>query len=220
LHQANDLPPNLGDDAAISIETAIQSAPDISAIAVIKSFTPESFVAASLRFAAALPSELRDQWFQAYTRTIFLAGNPQNLTHRYRFRHIADDGSSAWMDPASAKENMGLRRMLMLFQTEAPLRLPHEVCISMRGADGTDKNSNAVKRVYVATAGMTLSEYLVQLNHALAEAVLLGTIEPGDQVHIQHMPRLNGCTEHLTDIRVHKDRFEESRLQAFTGMRI
>jgi hypothetical protein len=203
------------------LDAAAKAAPDIAAIAVIRDFDPVAFARSSLAFAFLLPEDWRSLWFSAYTRTIFLAGNPANLKGRFPFQYIADDGSSAWLGPASAQLSMSLRRLLVLFRGDPAPRLTNKFTLTVPLVAGRESAGPRPERsIYIGTAGLSASDYLVHLNHTLAESVLTGLIVPGDTVTIRHLPRLHGCQQELTWLRVHRDNKDANRLRAYAGVSI
>jgi len=203
------------------LDAAARAAPDIAAIAVIRDFDPVAFARSSLAFAFLLPEDWRSLWFSAYTRTIFLAGNPANLEGRFPFQYIADDASSAWLGPASPQLAMSLRRLLVLFRGDRAPRLANKFTFTAPLVAGREPaGPRPERRVYVGTAGLSASDYLVHLNHTLAESVLTGLIVPGDTVTIRHLPRLHGCPEELAWLRVHRDSKDATRLRAYAGISI
>lgn len=217
---AHPASPSNATDLSI-LDAAAKAAPDIAAIAVIRDFDPAAFARSSLAFAFVLPEEWRNKWFSAYTRTIFLAGNPANIGARFPFQHVADDASHAWLGPAPSQVAMTLRRLLVLFRSEGVLRLTGEFTITAPRVTESEPTVAPPRRhIYIATAGLSASDYLVHLNHTLAELVLLGLIVPGSVVTIRHVPRLHGCREELTWLRVQRDSSDATRLRAYAGVSI
>jgi len=191
---------------------------DIAAFAVLRDFNPKAFAQSSLAFAASLPERWRDRWFGAYTRTIFLAGNPANLLSRFPFHHVTEDRSCAWLGPAPANVAMTLRRLLVPFRSESSVP-SGEFSIGL--PDGGTCSATETPRhmqIHVGTAGMTAVDYLVHLNHTLAESMLLGLIARGSAIKIRHVPRLHGCPEEFLWLRVLNDRTDGSRLRAYAGV--
>ena len=203
-----DLPevPRLDELAA-----AEQKAPDMAAIAVLRRFDPASFARSAVEFALGVRGSARVCWFRSFTRTLFLTGNPVNLAPRFPFDHIAPDGSVAWLGPTSRKSSTGLRRLLKSFDGDVEVDLPATVAFDVPGA-----GCGAVLRCHVATAGVSVSDYLVHVNHVLAEAVLTGTVRPGDRVVLTHAPRVAGGAYSV--LRVHRDGADPTRLRAYAGL--
>lgn len=198
------------------LAAAEAQAPDLSAIAVLRRFDPAVFARSSLEFALGLDAARADGWFRAFTRTVFLIGNPANLAERFRFNQVADDGSIAWFGPASSAECTGLRRLLKLFAGTAEPTPPAALTVVVPGAVG-DGGRNF--ELFMATAGLTMTDYLVHLNHTLAEAALTRTIRPGDRLRLRHVPRLAEPAAPYSVLRVHRDNHDPSRLRAYTCLR-
>lgn len=208
-------PPRLPDLARLAAAEA--QAPDVCAIAVLCRFDPAAFARSSLEFALGLDTAQADGWFRAFTRTVFLIGNPANLAERFRFNQLAEDGSIAWFGPGSSAECTGLRRLLKLFVGTAEPTPPAESTVVVPGAPG---ESGRAFELLVATAGLTMTDYLVHLNHTLAEAVLTGEIRPGDRLLLRHVPRLAGPAAPYSVLRVHRDKHDSSRLRAYACLRL
>lgn len=84
-------------------------------LSVIRRFDLHSWIRDTYAFAAGLTPVCVAEWRRSFTRTIFLAGNPENLTHRFTFEYVSDDRSSAWTAPAGMRVTTPLRRLLKLF---------------------------------------------------------------------------------------------------------
>lgn len=117
-----------------------------------------------------------ENWLRAFTRTLFLTGNPENLAHRFRFNQVSADNSIAWFGPGSSAEGTGLRRLLKTFTDTAELQPPTNQTIDIPGAGGR------TFELLMATSGLSTTDYLVHLNHTLAKAALTGTLRPGDRL--------------------------------------
>jgi hypothetical protein len=202
---------------------AVESAPAVAAVAVVRRFEPAAFARSAMDFALGLDAERRQVWFRAFTRTLFLSGNPANLAQRFPVDRIAADGSVGWLAPAPVEELLGVRRLLKLFDVTAELDLPPEVTVEVPGSCGPGATRGEHLRVYMATAGLRMPDYLVHLNHTLAEAALTGLVFPGDRVTLVHVPRITAETGPYDRLRVHWDtRFGVGggqRLRAYSGLK-
>jgi hypothetical protein len=208
--------PDLDELAAAQDET-----PDLAAIAVLDHFDVTTFVRSALEFAFGVPPADRDAWFRAFTRTLFLAGNPSNLTARFSFEHISADGSVAWFGPASTEQSNGLRRLLKLFDGDVELDPAAELTLEvpcMTGTTGATATEGQTYQLHLATAGVTLAQYLVHLNHVLAEAVLTSVVTPGDRLVIHHVPRIDSAGAPYSVLRVHWDNHDPTRLRAYASL--
>ncbi|GAA4413510.1 hypothetical protein GCM10023148_08050 [Actinokineospora soli] len=165
---------------------AVAEAPDTVAVVVLCKFDAAVFARSSLAFAAGLDPDAAARWFSAYTRTVFLVGNPANLT-RFPFAHVSDDGTTGWLGPDPAARFLGLRRLLKLFTPAATPEPPAEIPLRVPGRGGGRRLV-----LEVATAGVSTGDYLVHLNHILAESVLTEELRPGDRLLLRHVPTVVG----------------------------
>ena len=179
---------------------------------VIRRLDFASFIGGACAFAASLGGDEIRAWRHSLTKTIFLAGNPENLVNRFTFGQVTEDGLAAWTRPSTADELTGLRRLLKTF--DGPRELPAErpVSVTLPGAPGR------VRDLYLATAGVTIAETLVHLNHLLAEAVLDGLLGSGDRLVLRQVPRLGGVREPFDALRIGLDPAAPYRLRAFAGL--
>lgn len=196
-----------------------RAAPDMTAVAVLRQFDPAVFARSSAEFALGVRESARACWFRAFTRTIFLAGCPANLAARFPFEHVAPDGSVAWFGPAPRDSSAGLCRLLKLFDGDVEVDPPATVGFTVPGPPiSTNSQCGTTLYCHVATAGMSLSDYLVHVNHILAEAALTGVILPGHRVILTHAPRLTGAAAPYSVLRVHRDNADPARLRAYAGL--
>ncbi len=189
------------------------------ALAVIRDFAPVAFALSSLRFAQCVPEEWRNRWFGAFTRTAFLAGNPENLRERIPFHYVSEDRSFAWLGPASPQVSLTLRRLLVTFPGTAPPVLDSHYTFQVPVHDSEACSRRCDSRTIVlSTDGLTQSDYLVNLNHALTESLHLGLIEGGAHVTIRHVPFLDRSLTPFAWVRVHRDKLSPSRLRAYCAV--
>lgn len=182
-----------GEDAAVGV------------IVVLRNFDPASFAEASMRFASGVREP--ERWLTSFTRTVFLAGNPAALADRFDFAHVAPDGSSAWLGPVPENAAVPLRRLLRLFDGRVQVAPPPVIEVPGRGTP---------HRLQVSTSGVTVANYLVHVNHLVAESVLIGAIAPGDALRISHVPRLERLPYRA--LRVHRDVHDPSTLRAYASL--
>ncbi|MEU7760967.1 MULTISPECIES: DUF6182 family protein [Micromonospora] len=162
----------------------------LRAVAVLRDLDLTALLHGTLAFAVAVPDELAGPWYGAFTRTLFLAGNPASLVHRVRFLHRTEDAMMAWTAPVHPERDPArqLSRMLKLFH--GPVVWPGErrrITLQVPGA-GRDGRSALLR---VATARVSAAEYLIHLNHVLCESVLSGLLRPGDRLAIDHPAELD-----------------------------
>ena len=144
----------------------------VAAVSVIARFDLASWVLGTCAFAMRLRAEQAPAWRRAFTKTIFLAGNPANLVDRFAFVHVDQDRSVAWTAPVPSSDSYTLRRLLKLFEGAAALPVLDDFVVRLPGA----RTGSARRVLYVTTAGMTIADSVVHLNHLLVEAVLDGLV--------------------------------------------
>lgn len=191
---------------------------EVQAVAVLRSFDTATWTRETCAFALGLSPDQLTAWRRSFTRTVFLAGNPENLMGRFTFDHVAADGSAAWCGPAPAAASTGLRRLLKLFDVPATLSAGTPATVVRIPGTAAPGRAATHRDLYVATAGLRLPRALVHLNHLLAEAVTDGLIAPGDLLRLRHVPRLIGLSTPLAAVRVDADPHAPDRLTAFAGL--
>lgn len=195
-------------------------------VAVIGRFSLGDWARETCRFALGVPADRAEPWRRAFTRTVFLAGQPENLRERFAFDHTAPDGSAAWAGPATDESTAALRRLLKTFNgtrrldSWAPVTVEVPAVATAGGgtAPAAEVHRPGKRDLYLATAGITVSDVLVQLNHLLVEAVLDGLIGPGDLLTLRPVPRLTGLTGPFAALRVDADTHHPHKLQAYAGL--
>jgi len=205
--------------ALIRIYREITSTPETAAmvVCVVRRFDPVSLIRASCAFVAGLTPTQVSQWRRAFTRTIFLAGNPRNLVDRFAFAHLGEDGATAWTRPSTMDELATLRRLLKLY--DGPRHLPRRPVARVAVPGQSTVDRAPVRRdLYLSTDGVSAADCLVHLNHLLAEAVFDGLIAAGDELTLRQVPRLIGITEPFEALRVGIDRSGPHRLRAYAGL--
>ncbi|MCN9242904.1 DUF6182 family protein [Streptomyces sp. RY43-2] len=190
----------------------------VQAVCVLRDFDLPTWVRATCAFAARVDASAAVGWRRDFTRTVFLAGNPDNLRDRFVFGHVADDGSAAWQGPAPAEESTTLRRLLKLFDgsAELPTRLSTVVRVL---ADRDPRGRAPVRReLHVATAGVTIADCLVHLNHLLVEAVLDEVVGPGDELVVRQAPWLPASAGLFAARRIDGTPDHPDRLRAYAAL--
>lgn len=193
---------------------------EVLATVVLCRFDLASFTRAACAFACGVDPDRVAAWRRSFTRTVFLAGSPENLGERFAFAHVAEDRSAAWMQPGRAGETTGLRRLLKLFDcaSEPTVGYPAVVEIPAPAAASVSATRAPVDReLHLAVAGVSLSDTLVHLHHLLAEAIFDGLIVPGDRLTLRQLPRLADATP-FAALRADVDRAQPDRLRAYAGL--
>ncbi len=194
-------------------------ATQVIAVAVVRGFDLVPWIRGTCAYAAGLLPEEVAAWRRSFTRTIFLAGNPDNLLDRFAFAHVSEDRSAAWIPPAEETALVPLRRLLKLF--DAPGPLPPHPLLTVEIPERADRPrvGRPVRHgLYLATAGVTVAGAMVHLNHLLAEAVLDGLLAPGDALTVRQVPRLTGVSEPFEALRIAGEEGRPDRLRAFAGL--
>ncbi|WP_158841634.1 DUF6182 family protein [Saccharothrix deserti] len=185
---------------------------EVLAAVVMRRFDPVSWVRGTCEFALGLTPEQAATWRRSFTRTVFLAGNPENLRERFSFDHVAEDGSAAWTSPAPAAASAPLRRLLKLFDgTQAVPTHPAPVV----EVPGRPTRAPVRRDLYLATAGVTVAESLVSLNHLLVESVMDGLLAPGDRLVLRPVPRPAGIATPFAALRIGAERANPDQLRCF-----
>ncbi|MFF5860229.1 DUF6182 family protein [Streptomyces sp. NPDC012751] len=168
-------------------------------------------------FALGVPSGRASAWRACFTRTVFLAGNPDHLRDRFAFAHIAGDGSAAWTAPGPAAGTATLRRLLKLFDAPAEVTPGPARHVTVPGEPPPGRVPVA-RGLHLATAGRTVADALVDLNHVVTEAVLDGLVAPGDRLTLHRVPRLTALPGHVTRVRAVPDPRLPGRLTATAAL--
>ena len=171
-------------------------------------------------FAASLETQTAAEWRAAFSRTVFLAGNPLALGARFPFAQVADDRSAAWFGPGSTACCMPLRRLTKPFTTAATAAslLPARPVTVLLPGDPAADGGGAHFDLHLATAGLSVVQALIHLHHLLAEAALDGVLAAGDSLTLRQVPRLAGLERRPAALRVDLDPADPTRLQAFAAL--
>ncbi|MYW44061.1 DUF6182 family protein [Streptomyces sp. SID161] len=209
----------LGAKAALAGAESADNAGGALVVTVVGRFRLPDWVRETCRFALSLPAERAEPWRRSFTRTVYLAGRPDNLAHRFTFDHVADDGSVAWTGPAADGRTTALRRLLKTFSGDRTLSAWAPVTVTVPGPSepGPATRPPVHRDLYVATAQVTVSRLLVHVNHLLSESVLDGLIAPGDRLTLRSVPRLAGLTVPFAALRVDADPHRHE-LRAYAGL--
>ena len=189
-----------------------------AAVCVVGAFRLADWVREVCAFALSLTPEEARAWRAGFTRTLFLAGRPDNLRERFDFGHVAADASVAWTRPAPAAGTRTLRRLLKTFAADGPVRVGPLVRVELPAAPGPQPRPPVHRDLYVAAAGLTVTATLVQVHHLLAEAVLDGILAPGDELTIRQLPLLTGLPFPLAAVRVDTAAPDAPGLRAYAAL--
>jgi hypothetical protein len=198
--------------AGMRHEVAAPAETETAVVCVLRRLDLATFIAGTCAFAATLPADRVVDWRHAFTRTVFLAGNPDNLRDRFPFHHADPGGEIAWTAPAPLREHAPLRRLLRLFDGGGAL--PPAVTVRVPGPGAGDGEHD----LYLASTGVTVGESLVHLGHLLAEAVFDGLVAGGDRLAVRPVPCLLGLTGPYEALRVAEDPHDPDRLRAYAAL--
>jgi hypothetical protein len=190
----------------------------VAAIAVVRDVRLPSWVRETCAFALALTPERSDAWRRSLTRTLYLAGRPDNLRERFAFTHVAADGTAAWAGPDPDRTTTGLRRLLRTFRGHRLLTAWHPETVELPCPQGDMEREPVHRDLYLATAHLTLADALVHLGHLLAESVIDGTLGPGDRLTLRSVPHLTTLATPYAALRVDTDRLRPDRLRAYAAL--
>jgi|GEM_PF-3135736 len=157
-----------------------EGATTLSAFVVVRRVEPGPYIEGAIEFAGGLEASEAAAWLGAFTRTVFLAGDPLRIAARHPARQLAADGSAGWYGPAEGDSFRALRLLLKAFEAPTLPALPERVPLGGRGVAG--------KRVlYVATGAIGMADYLIHLNHLVCEATIAGLLAPGAALELRHV---------------------------------
>lgn len=203
--------------AARAEVAAAGAEPAVPAVCVLRAFELSAWLRETYVFARGIDGEAAAAWRQDFTRTVFLAGDPERLRERFAFTHVAGDGASAWLGPAPAEQSTALRRLLKLFPATAPLRAVAGTAVDLP-AGGAGGRRPVRHALHLATAGLTLAQALVHLHHLLSEAVLDGVLGPGDRLVLRPVPQLVGISGPFEALRIGSAPRQPQRLRAHAAL--
>jgi len=190
---------------------AAEGARDLTAFVVVRQVDVARYVAGAIQFAADLKPTLADSWLEAFTRTVFLAGDPLRIAARYPARQLAADGSAGWFGPADGDSLRGLRLLLRSFEAPVLPPLPDRVLLGDHSAAGG-------RQLYVDTAGIGMADYLIHLNHLVCEATIAGLLVPDMQLELRHVERIGDSTGPFACTRVAVEGDGKERLRRYAAL--
>ncbi|MEU7989086.1 DUF6182 family protein [Streptosporangium canum] len=155
----------------------------VTVMVVMRRLDLGDLVHGALEFTAGLSPEEADIWYRNWTRTRFLLGNPHNLLGSPAVRTVGPGGHLAWLGPVDVARPPGPSRLLKPVTGRLP-ELPPSVHLP-------GERRGAPCEIRIACRGLTTAGYLIHLHHTLAEAVLLGKIDPRTPVRLVHVPDLD-----------------------------
>ncbi|WP_330349985.1 DUF6182 family protein [Streptomyces sp. NBC_00582] len=207
--------------AAAGAAAAADDGHDTVVAVVVRELDLAVWARQTCAYALGLGAEEATAWRRAFTRTVFLAGNPEQLGARFPLVRLAPDRSAAWTAPGPRAATTALRRLLRLLQAPAqvptgrdlPFEVPHPASYDVAGAVRPPVRPPVRRDLCLATADCTTADALIHLNHLLAEAVLDGLIAPGDRLTLRRTPRLTDHRADFAAVRAVPDEHRPDRLR-------
>jgi hypothetical protein len=185
----------------------------IAAIVVVRDVDVMAFVIGALTHALGLPAPAQDAWLRAFTRTLFLAGNPDRLERRHPADHRSPDGAIGWYAAAPPSAYLGLRRLLRTFDgPRMPADAPSVVGLRVPGCGAAPARA---RRLFVDVHGLGIAQYLVHVHHSVCEAAMRGLIGRGDALELVHVQEIDESVGRWEYARVHVDHRDDRRLRLY-----
>lgn len=158
---------------------------DMTVVVALRAFDPVDVADGARRFAAGLDAPAALRWRRSWTRTRFVFGDPANLRPD-DVRVTGPAATAAWLGPFPDDRWPGQARLLKPVSGRLP-DLPEHAEVPGRGP---------ARDLWTAVAGLSLVDYLVHLHHTVAEAVLLGRLDPGERLRLRHRAALSPAEQH------------------------
>jgi hypothetical protein len=185
----------------------------VAAIVVVRDIDMKAFVIGALTHTLMLPAPAQDAWLRAFTRTLFLAGNPDRLQRRHPTDHRSPDGGIGWYAAAPPSTYLGLRRLLRTFDgPRMPADAPAVVRLRVPGCGAAPPRA---RRLFVDVCGLGIAQYLVHVHHSVCEAAISGLIGRGDALELVHVQEIDESVGRWEYARVHVDHRDDSRLRLY-----
>ncbi|SHH50627.1 DUF6182 family protein [Streptomyces sp. 3214.6] len=217
LAARHDLSTTAGLKAAGAAATAADDVDDTLVAVVVRDLDLVAWARQTCAYTLGLGAAEAAAWRRAFTRTVFLAGNPEQLGVRFPLARLAPDRSAAWTAPGPPAATAALRRLLKLLQAPAEVLTGQDTAFEIPRPASSDapavRRPPATRDLYLATVDCTLSSALVHLNHLLAEAVLDNLLAPGDRLVLRRVPRLVAHQDRFAAVRVVPDEHAPDRLR-------
>lgn len=200
------------------VNSAGHQGPRTPAVAVLGDFTLHTFAQSVLDFTDRLPPGTAHAWLSDFTRTVFLAGQPRNLSRRLPPAHLSADGNIAWYATAHRTEHRELRLLLRAVSGDLPAGLPGSFTVGVPGAPDPTAGRTESRQLRIAVTETSLPRYLVHLGHTLAESLLRGVLTPGTWLTAHHVSSQEALHRDHAYLRVGEDGAGNGRLRAYTSI--
>ncbi|MFF3182729.1 MULTISPECIES: DUF6182 family protein [Rhodococcus] len=189
---------------------------DLCAVAVVSRFSPAVFVESSYGFAARLSPEMRTAWCASYTRTVYLAGDPENISVRFPPNYCSVDGSIAWFGPDTAAAMASLRKLLRPLVSTFEIGDAFTVVRSVDGARLSDRTAVLALERRETTA----ERYSIHSNHVVSEALAMGLLDATDSIQLRLVDRIDPEDGPYDYLRVAADRDRPESLRCYAGLTV
>lgn len=196
-----------GDATELARETAQadHERSSLGALVMLRKFDLHEFMEGTYALVESLDDRERRHWYREFTRTVFLVGDHRRLPARFDGLVRYRGANMAWAFSDRDRPAAALRRLLKPLRT---CGLPELESPSRASREG------ATRTLIVATGGLTLERYLVNLNHAIAESLISGALAPDEELALQHVERIEDLSLNPAYARVVPDHDEPGRLLA------
>ncbi|WP_406129069.1 DUF6182 family protein [Streptomyces canus] len=164
---------------------------EATVVVLLRSFDLDGLVNGARAFAAGLAPAEADAWRRSWTRTLFLFGNPANLTERTPPRLVSPTGTTAWLGPYAPQHLPGPIRLYKPVSGVLPeLRPDIEIAPAETPAGSPPTPGGPCRPMHIAVRDVKLADYLIHLHHALSESVLQGRLRLDERLRLIHSPDL------------------------------
>ena len=152
---------------------------------VINNFNLKQYLDLLFSFYAIINSETLALWYKTFTKSVFLIGNPANLTYKYKDSISVYSNDMCITKISNSKVLFGISKMLKSLSTKG-IYNPDNISWTI---SGTTNNETKVHKLYIKS-GQKLERYLVHLTHTIMENFINGNIRTVDEIKIINQKNL------------------------------
>lgn len=182
-------------------------------VAVVADFEPVEFVRACLEFSTTLSADEFRYWCANFTRTIFLAGHPANLSVRYPPDHVSERGDIAWYGPRDTESMSGVRRLLRPFH--GPVLIPAGINSRVTPREGEASESFVLT---VDVSDMVIEEFMIHVNHVVAESAFAGILHADTALVLKSVSTAEFTPSESQYLRISADQDDAGRLRCYAAL--
>jgi|LGOV01.1.fsa_nt_gb hypothetical protein len=184
--------------------------PSILSYVVLKDFDTSNYIIDTVKFLQKLSKDERSYWYNNFTPTIFLFGNPLKLKDRINFMHISEKNDIGWIAPSNPDKLRGGIRLLKLIDfSNIPFEWKKDIIIPFK------KDGQPVQ-ITIATGELTFQRYLIHLNHTICEGFITGVISEENVIHLNHVTVIYAIHKYANYVRVQRSEIDPDRLVAYS----